>query len=204
MIGFLRGHIVEKQPPHLVIDVQGIGYEVEAPLSTFFALESADGEVRVLTHLHVREDAMLLYGFASEEERLLFRTLIKVNGVGAKMALAILSSMSVEDFCCNVEQENSMALTKIPGVGKKTAERLVIEMRDRLKNSGLKTVATAPTAHPQSGQSARPLATQQSAVEALVALGYTSVQAETLIEKVAEPELSLEALIKKALQQVNV
>ncbi len=136
MIGFLSGKLHAKRPPQILIDVNGVGYEIEAPMSTFYAIGEAGADVTLLTHMHVREDAMLLFGFATEQERNLFKELIKVNGIGAKMAIGILSAMSVNDFVGLVDVGDAPALTKIPGVGKKTAERLVIEMRDRLKGWG--------------------------------------------------------------------
>lgn len=210
MIGFLRGKLVQKQPPMLLIDVNGVGYEVEAPMSTFYQLETALEEVTILTHMHVREDAQLLFGFSSESERTLFRTLIKVNGVGAKMALGILSAMSVHEFCSNVDNGDITALTKIPGVGKKTAERLQIEMRDRLKpviDSGIldyqpaNTVA-AGSATPVQQQIGNSI--QQSACDALIALGYKSSQAEKMVSAVYEEGQTLETIIKCALQGIKL
>ena len=209
MIGFLRGRLVQKQPPLLVLDVHGVGYEVEAPMSTFYQLESTSDEITLLTHMHVREDAMLLFGFATESERTLFRTLIKVNGVGAKMALGVLSAMSVHEFCSSVDSGDVSALTRIPGVGKKTAERLQIEMRDRLKpmlESGVLDY------RPQNGGTETatesvPVATSsihQSACDALVALGYKQAQAEKMVAAVFEEGLTLEAIIKRALQGVKL
>ena len=132
MIGFVRGKLVVKAPPHLTVDVGGVGYDIEAPMSTFYTLPAVGSEVRLLTHLVVREDAHILYGFGTQEERALFRNLLKVSGVGPKIALAILSGVSVEGFATCVKLQDAAALTKIPGVGRKTAERLLIEMRDRL------------------------------------------------------------------------
>ena len=144
MIGRLRGIILEKQAPDIVLDVQGVGYEVAAPMSTFFNLPAIDEEVTLFTHLIVREDAQLLYGFATIRERLLFRSLLKVNGVGAKLALTILSGSDVDDFARSVQEGDAASLTRLPGVGKKTAERFIVEMRDRLKEvsgaMGLKPV----------------------------------------------------------------
>lgn len=210
MIGFLRGKLVQKQPPLLLLDVNGVGYEVEAPMSTFYQLESAEDEITILTHMHVREDAMLLFGFATESERVLFKTLIKVNGVGAKMALGILSAMSVNEFCTNVDNGDVTALTRIPGVGKKTAERLQIEMRDKLKpvvESGLldyqpvEGQASAQSAGPASGFAS---SIQQSACDALIALGYKNNQAEKMVAAAFEEGLTLEAIIKRALQGVKL
>ena len=136
MIGFVRGKLVMKAPPHLTVDVGGVGYDIEAPMSTFYTLPALGSEVRLLTHLMVREDAHILYGFGSQEERALFRNLLKVSGVGPKIALAILSGVSVEGFATCVKLKDAAALTKIPGVGRKTAERLLVEMRDRLDALG--------------------------------------------------------------------
>lgn len=212
MIGFLHGNLVQKRPPMLVIEVHGVGYEVEAPMSTFYQLEDQQENITVLTHMHVREDAMLLYGFATESERVLFKTLLKVNGVGAKMALGILSAMSVNEFCSHVDAGDITALTRIPGVGKKTAERLQIEMRDRLKDvvqSGL--LSYEPLAGTAGGTSAgfatQPAMTntiQQTACEALVSLGYKQSQAEKMVSAVYDESLTLESLIKLALQGVKV
>src|SRR5215475_11163239 len=132
MIGSLRGRIVSKSPPQLTVEVGGLGYELEAPMSTFFQLPAVGADVSLLTHLVVREDAHVLYGFGSEEERRLFRSLIKVSGVGPKIALALLSGISVAAFAQCVQNQDVSTLTRIPGVGRKTAERLIVEMRDRL------------------------------------------------------------------------
>ncbi len=210
MIGFLRGQLIQKQPPMLLLDVNGVGYEVEAPMSTFYQLESAGDEVTILTHMHVREDAQLLFGFATEAERTLFRTLIKVNGVGAKMGLGILSAMSVNEFCSYVDTDDVASLTRIPGVGKKTAERLLIEMRDRLKpviESGVLdyTPESSAAATKSTGQIEKlPSSIQQSASDALVALGYKSAQAEKMVAAVFEEGLTLEAVIKRALQGIKL
>lgn len=198
MIGFLRGKLHAKQPPLLLLDVNGVGYEVEAPMSTFYALGELNSEVMVLTYMHVREDAMLLFGFATEQERDLFKELIKVNGIGAKMAIGILSAMSVSEFVGLIEVGDVVALTKIPGVGKKTAERLVIEMRDRLKDwQGDKQISQTATA-PSSLANAN-----SDAAQALVALGYKPAQADKMVQAV-KPGLSLEETIKKALQTIKL
>ena len=136
MIGFLRGKLVHKAPPFLVLDVQGVGYEVEAPMTTFYDLPAINEEIKLHTHLVVREDAHILFGFSTEADRTLFRTLIKVNGVGPKLALTILSGQSAEEFHRCIHDNDTQALVRLPGVGKKTAERLVIEMRDRLPDLG--------------------------------------------------------------------
>src|SRR5215469_16276752 len=163
MIGSLRGRIASKSPPQLTVDVGGLGYELEAPMSTFFHLPAVGEEVRLLTHLVVREDAHVLYAFGTEEERRLFRSLIRVSGVGPKIALALLSGMSVAAFTRCVQSEDVAALTRVPGVGRKTAERLIVEMRDRLS-----------TPVPPPGSAAAPPgdAAESEAFGALVALGY--------------------------------
>ena len=215
MIGFLKGQVVKKEPPFLWMDVQGVGYEVEAPMSTFYQLTQDDATVMLLTYMHVREDAMQLFGFATDAEKLLFKTLIKVNGVGAKMALAILSSMSVFEFCRSVDSADILSLTSIPGVGKKTAERLQIEMRDRLKplmDSGAlgyhsgEDFALQPTQGQASMNAgiAPQIGTQTKAVEALMALGYKDTQAQKMIKDVFNESLTLEQLIKAALQGVRL
>jgi len=137
VIGFLRGRILDKQPPWLLLDVNGVGYEIEASMNTFYKLPEVGAELGLHTHFVVREDAQLLYGFADQQEKQLFRSLIKVNGVGPKMALGILSGISAEAFIRTVHNEDTTALVRVPGVGKKTAERLIVEMKDRL---GLKSV----------------------------------------------------------------
>ena len=129
MIGFLRGKLIKKQPPLLMLDVKGVGYEIEAPMTTFYVLPKTGNEIEIYTHLVVRDDAHLLFGFATENERLLFRNLIKVNGVGAKMALTILSGIEANEFSQCIQNNNAERLTKLPGIGKKTAERLIIEIR---------------------------------------------------------------------------
>ena len=191
MIGSLRGRIASKSPPQLTVDVGGLGYEVEAPMSTFFHLPPVGDEVRLLTHLVVREDAHVRYGFASEEERRLFRSLIKVSGVGPKIALALLSGISVAAFAECVQREDTAALTRIPGVGRKTAERLIVEMRDRLAAPPPGTPAAAAA----SGGTA-----EGEAYGALVALGYRPAEATRLLKAVGPGTHSTEELIRRALQ----
>jgi Holliday junction DNA helicase RuvA len=190
MIGSLRGRIASKSPPQLTVEVGGLGYELEAPMSTFFHLPAVGEEVRLLTHLVVREDAHVLYAFATEEERRLFRSLIKVSGVGPKIALALLSGISVTGFAECVQREDITALTRIPGVGRKTAERLIVEMRDRL-------AAPAPgsAAAVAAGSSA-----ESEAYGALVALGYRPAEATRLLKAVSPGTHSTEELIRRALQ----
>tara|TARA_R110001583_G_scaffold183598_1_gene342307 strand:+ start:43431 stop:44024 length:594 start_codon:yes stop_codon:yes gene_type:complete len=196
MIGRLRGIILEKQAPDLVLDVQGVGYEIAAPMSTFCSLPAINEEVSLFTHLVVREDAQLLYGFATTRERLLFRSLLKVNGVGAKLALTILSGSDVDDFSRSVQEGDADSLTRLPGVGKKTAERLIIEMRDRLKGisgaMGLKPVVSA---------AASLAGAKDEAIEALISLGYKPVEADKMIRVLASDGLTTEELIRMALQR---
>ena len=196
MIGFLRGILVLKKPPSLVVDVNGVGYEVDAPMSTFYGLPEVGGEVLLYTHLAVREDAHNLFGFISETERTLFRTLIKVNGVGAKLALGILSGLSAEEFHRAVEYQDTARLVRLPGVGKKTAERLIIELRDRMP--GLGTV-TLPGAGTLPLPEANPV---DDATSALIALGFKPQDAGQLVKKVAVEGKSSEEIIRLALQSV--
>lgn len=196
MIGRLRGIILEKQAPDLVLDVQGVGYEIAAPMSTFCNLPAINEEISLFTHLVVREDAQLLYGFATTRERLLFRSLLKVNGVGAKLALTILSGSDVDDFSRSVQEGDADSLTRLPGVGKKTAERLIIEMRDRLKDisgaMGLKPVVSA---------AASLAGAKDEAIEALISLGYKPIEADKMIRVLASDGLTTEELIRMALQR---
>lgn len=190
MIGSVRGRITLKAPPQLMVEAAGIGYELEVPMSTFFNLPDVGEEVRLLTHLVVREDAHVLYGFASEQERKMFRSLIKVSGVGPKMALALLSGIQVDVFVSCVQNEDVSALTRIPGIGRKTAERLIIEMRDRLaQETGAGSVSPARASTPES-----------EAYDALIALGYRPAEATRLLKAVAPGTQSTEELIRRALQ----
>lgn len=196
MIGRLTGIILEKQAPDMVIDVHGVGYEVAAPMSTFINLPATGEQVTLYTHLVVREDAQLLYGFSSVRERLLFRSLLKVNGVGAKLALTILSGSDVDDFARSVQEGDAASLTRLPGVGKKTAERLIIEMRDRLKE-----VSSAMGLKPVVSEAATLAGAKDEALEALVALGYKAAEAEKMIRSVASDGLSTAQIIRHALQR---
>jgi holliday junction DNA helicase RuvA len=196
VIGRLRGELVSKKPPFLLLDVQGVGYEIEAPLSTFYNLPEPGGQVTLHTHLHVREDAHVLYGFGSESERGLFRSLIRVSGVGAKMALAILSGMSAEEFARCVADGDTASLVRLPGIGRKTAERLLVEMRDRIGA----LPATATMAGGRQAAAARAPDPVSDAVSALVSLGYKPQEASRLVSAVeAEAERS-EDLIRLALK----
>lgn len=190
MIGLIHGRIAAKMPPQLLVDVGGVGYEIEAPMSTFFLLPAVGEEVRLLTHLVVREDAQLLYGFSTEEERRLFRNLLKVSGIGPKIALALLSGISVEGFAHCIQNQDVSALTKVPGIGRKIAERLLIEMRDRLNGAqSLPGATTVPV-----GTSA-----EAEAFGALVALGYKPAEATRLL-KTVEGTATTEEMIRRALQ----
>jgi len=190
VIGLIHGRIAAKMPPQLLVDVGGVGYEIEAPMSTFFLLPAVGEEVRLLTHLVVREDAQLLYGFSTEEERRLFRNLLKVSGIGPKIALALLSGISVEGFAHCIQNQDVSALTKVPGIGRKTAERLLIEMRDRLNGAeSLPGATTVPV-----GTSA-----ETEAFGALVALGYKPAEATRLL-KTVEGTATTEEMIRRALQ----
>jgi len=196
MIGFLRGVLVAKKAPSLLLDVHGVGYEIDAPMSTFFKLPKEGEEVFLHTHLAVREDAHTLYGFISEAERALFRSLIKVSGVGAKLALGILSGLSVEEFQRCIHSGNTAMLIKLPGVGKKTAERLVIEMRDRLPESDGSAVAVG-VGGVTLAREASPVA---DAVSALVALGFKPQDANAMVRSIPAEGKTSEDLIKLALQ----
>lgn len=193
MIGFIRGKLVVKTPPHLTVDVGGVGYDIEAPMSTFYTLPGVGSEVRLLTHLVVREDAHILYGFGSQEERSLFRNLLKVSQIGPKIALAILSGVSVEGFATLVKLQDSAALTRIPGVGRKTAERVLMEMKDRL--DALEHSGTGAGAMPAAASS-----TEGEAWTALVALGYKPAEVTQMLKPLAGSGGSTEELIRRALQ----
>jgi holliday junction DNA helicase RuvA len=195
MIGFLRGKLVHKAPPFLVLDVQGVGYEIEAPMTTFYDLPTINEEIKLHTHLVVREDAHILFGFSAEAERTLFRTLIKVNGVGPKMALTILSGQSAEEFHRCIQDNDTQTLVRLPGVGKKTAERLVIEMRDRLP--GLGDSAMTITDKAVTASAGNP---KQEAVSALCSLGYKPVDASKMVQNINAEGKSCEDIIRLALQ----
>ena len=193
MIGRLRGVVLEKKPPSLLIDVNGVGYDVDAPMSTFYALPELGKEVVLHTHLVVREDAQLLYGFASEQERHLFRQLIKVSGVGAKMAISVLSGMSADEFARCIRDRDAGTLTRVPGIGKKTAERLVVEMHDRLKEADTPALPGAPIlGEVKDGRA--------DATSALIALGYKPNEASRWIASVEGDNLTSEELIRQALR----
>jgi Holliday junction DNA helicase RuvA len=194
MIGRLKGIIVDKNAPQIIIDINGLGYEVETPLSTFCRLRLGETEV-LWTHLVVREDAQLLYGFSEKEERALFRLLLKISGVGPKLALALLSGMEPNAFLRCIESEDISTLTKIPGVGKKTAERLMIELRDRIKelmpNSAIPSERLTLTS---------PLSPVAEAEQALMALGYKPLEAQKAVALVKNQHDDTAGLIRAALK----
>jgi len=199
MISHLRGKLIQKSPTEIVIDVNGVGYQVNIPLSTFEKIEKLNGEVDILTYLHVREDAMTLYGFATEPERDIFKQLISISGIGPKIAQGILSGISVNELKDAVLMNNIDALTSISGVGRKTAERIVLELRNKLG----KIEVQEPTSTPTSSQ----LKLRSEAVVALMSLGFTRTNAEqairTVLSKSEDKDLSVEELIKKALSQTK-
>ncbi len=200
MIGRLRGTLVHKQPPFLMIDVAGVGYELEAPMSTFYDLPLQGEPVTLFTHLAIRDDAHVLYGFSTDAERVLFRALLKVSGVGAKMALAILSGMSADEFAGCVQRNDAAALVRLPGIGKKTAERLIIEMRDRLDRIESSGVVRLPQARAADGGAVE--TPVSDAIGALVALGYKPNDASRMVRSVACEGLSSEEIIRLALRAV--
>ncbi|MDS4027022.1 MAG: Holliday junction branch migration protein RuvA [Candidatus Contendobacter sp.] len=199
MIGRLRGLLAWKQPPCLLIDAHGVGYELEASLTTFQTLPAVGAEVTLLTHLVVREDAHTLYGFASPAERSLFRDLIRVTGIGPRLALLILSGMSVELFGRCVREGDTTSLTRLPGIGKKTAERLIIELRDRIGELGLDPTAVVPPG--SRAVTATPaIHPVDDAISALVALGYKLPEASRMVQSLDTAGLTSEAIIRLALQ----
>jgi Holliday junction DNA helicase RuvA len=196
MIGFLRGRLAAKQPPQLLVDVGGVGYELEAPMSTFYGLPAVGGEVSLFTHLVVREDAHILFAFANEHERRLFRELLKVSNVGPKLALALLSGMNVENFIACIEAQDVDTLVRIPGVGRKTAERLVVEMRDRIKGFGQLPGAVSSVG----GVQVEHAGPQGEAFAALVSLGYKPPEVMRLLKSVDASATTTEEIIRRALQ----
>lgn len=204
MIGRLTGELVEKLPPSLLIDVAGVGYEVEASMNTFYKLPEVGTFVTLYTHFVVREDAQLLFGFADRQERSLFRQLIKVNGVGPKLALTILSGISAEEFVRSVHNEDTAALVRLPGVGKKTAERLIIEVKDKLDKLEMPTAVEFELSAGGASQAPAAKADNRADAEtALIALGYKPLQATKAIEQAADAlsaGASTEDLIRQALK----
>ena len=191
MIGRLSGKLIEKQPPQIIVDVQGLGYEIDVPMSTFYNLPGLGETITLFTHLVVREDAHLLYGFGSDDERRAFRQLLKISGVGPKLALSVLSGLSVADLAQTVAMQETGRLTKIPGVGKKTAERLVLELRDKLDH--------APSV---AGSSATLKANSGDVLNALLALGYNEREAQWALKQIPN-DLTVSESIRQALKQLS-
>ena len=194
MIGRLKGQLVHTEPPsHLIVDVNGVGYEIEAPTSVFFELPELKQSITLVIHHLVREDASILYGFRSFAQRDLFRTLLKVNGIGAKSALAILSTMSSAEFAQVIQEQNVTAIVKVPGIGKKTAQRLIIEMKDKVD------VTTMDSGDPNQPQASR-FGIQAEAESALQALGFKPMEAAQMVKRVAQDDMAVEDIIRICLQ----
>lgn len=195
MIGYLRGLLIDKQPPFITLDVNGVGYELEVPMSTLFQLPALNEKLELHTHLVVREDAQLLYGFYSKRDRLMFRELIRLNGVGPKLALALMSGMSADELIGCVQAEDTGRLMKVPGVGKKTAERLLVELKGRFKDWDTPAAIQATATPGTTSNNA-----EQDALEALISLGFKPAEASRSIRAVFAEGLSSEELIRRALQ----
>ncbi|MBU2925729.1 Holliday junction branch migration protein RuvA [Colwellia sp. 4_MG-2023] len=208
MIGRLSGTLVEKFPPEILIECAGVGYEVTMPMTSIYALPELHEQVIIYTHFVVREDAQLLYGFANTTERKLFRLLIKVNGVGPKLALAVLSAMSADQFVSYVAHDDVSGIVKIPGVGKKTAERLLIEMRDRLKDWQVTSLTPATDAMPVQLTTENTFVNDPfrnnkgDAINALISLGYKQVQADKAVKAVYNEGMSSEDIIRLSLKSM--
>ena len=200
MIGRLTGLLLEKQPPHILLDVHGVGYELDAPMSTFYRLPALGESVTLHTHMVVREDAQLLYAFAEKRERELFRELIRLNGVGPKLALALMSGLDVDELVRAVQAQDTSALVRVPGVGKKTAERLLIELRDRFKAWEALPGSLKPLAG--GGGAVAPATQSSDAVSALIALGYKPQEASRAVAAIEEDGMSSEELIRRALKGI--
>ncbi len=201
MIGRIKGTLIQKDPPIMLVDVNGVGYEIEAPVRVFFELPHDGEEVTIITHMLVREDAQILYGFNNYGQRELFRKLLKVNGIGAKSALAVLSTMSVDEFVAMVQSQDVNGIIKVPGVGKKTAQRLIIEMRDKLGD-----VASDDISLPGSGGAQvanlgnMPATAQSEALIALQSLGFRPQEVNLLIKQIAKDGMTAEEIIRLCLQ----
>ncbi|NRD73940.1 Holliday junction branch migration protein RuvA [Shewanella sp. VB17] len=204
MIGRLRGVLVEKQAPEILLEVAGLGYEVQMPLTSFYELPDLHQEVQIYTHFVVREDAQLLYGFITKQERALFRLLIKTNGVGPKLGLTILSGMTASEFVACVERDDIATLVKLPGVGKKTAERLLIEMRDKLKSLMEASAGSEREFMLKSNYTATPVVNtaEEDAIAALLSLGYKPAQASKAVSAAYQEGMSSETLIKSSLKSM--
>jgi len=198
MIGRLQGILLEKKPPHLLLDVGGVGYELDVPMSTFYRLPEIGGEITLHTHHLVREDAQLLYGFFEQAERDLFRELIRLSGVGPKLALALLSTLEMDELIQAVQNQDSNALLRVPGVGKRTAERLLLELKDRVKHW-----ADIPASRPSTQQTSTPpnnKSAEADAVSALIALGFKPPEASRAVSSIAGENLASEEIIRRALK----
>jgi len=200
MIGFLKGVLLHKQPPHIVLDVHGVGYELEAPMATFYDLPEEQSETALFTHLVVREDAQLLYGFSDRSQRDLFRSLLKVNGVGPRVGLAILSTLSASQFVQCVKQQDALTLTSVPGIGKKTAERMLIDMRDRIDGLDLEESESLNSEDSSRETYQDPIG---DAIGALIALGYKQADANRVVKAVEEQSEGRDDLIRNALQMLS-
>jgi len=196
MIARLAGTLIHKLPPVMVIDVGGVGYEVEAPLSVFYDLPETGHAVVILTHLSIKDDSHTLHSFSSEAQRTVFRQLLKISGIGAKLALAILSGASSEELARYVAEGDAAALTRLPGIGKKTAERIIIELRDKLDVIPL-AAAAGPASHP-----AAPASAVSEAITALNGLGYKPQESNSMVRAVAEPDMTVEEIIRLALKSM--
>ncbi|TIH08520.1 Holliday junction branch migration protein RuvA [Pseudomonas leptonychotis] len=198
MIGRLRGTLAEKQPPHVIVDINGLGYELEVPMTTLYRLPSVGEPLTLHTHLVVREDAHLLYGFFEKRERELFRELIRLNGVGPKLALALMSGLEVDELVRCVQAQDTSVLVKIPGVGKKTAERLLVELKDRFKAWEIVPGMSPLVAEPRGGSAVS--SAENDAVSALISLGYKPQEASRAVSAIKEDGLSSEDMIRRALK----
>lgn len=198
MIGRLRGTLAEKQPPHVIVDINGLGYELEVPMTTLYRLPSVGEPLTLHTHLVVREDAHLLYGFFEKRERELFRELIRLNGVGPKLALALMSGLEVDELVRCVQAQDTSVLVKIPGVGKKTAERLLVELKDRFKAWETVPGMSSLVVEPRAGGAVS--SAENDAVSALISLGYKPQEASRAVSAIKEDGLSSEDMIRRALK----
>ncbi len=203
MIGFIRGVLAHKEPPRLLVDVNGVGYELEVPMSTLFSLPAIGAEVFLRTHLVTRDDQQTLFGFATEDERRLFRSLVKVSGVGAKLALTILSGISVEGFIQCVQMDDKATLVRLPGIGRKTAERLILDMRDRIDQIASDTGAphVAASANGKGGAGGGP-SPRTEAYNALVTLGYKHAEVQKMLERVTTDDQTTEDILRLVLKSV--
>jgi len=200
MIGRIKGTLVKKDPPMILVDVNGVGYEIEVPIRVLFELPETGAEVTIITHMIVREDAQLLCGFNNDQQRDLFRKLLKVSGIGAKSALAVLSTMSTNEFVTMIQSQDVNAIVKIPGVGKKTAQRLILEMRDKLGDVASDDISIPGTGAVASNLANMPATAQSEALIALQSLGFRPQEVNMLIKQVAKDGMSAEDIIRLCLQ----